>query len=853
MSASSPGTLAHLLQPSSVPLYRLRNAGQLPHLRLQRALAGTALSCDSLLAVHPPALEAYHHLMPVMLRASSFSGQAAPLSEVFSLSPGTTGTDYLRFMAMHFAARAANHTYGAVFSAAVALRNSVPIHALRINNFSDDEAVIVDFALRMGTVPSSLTNLSVDSISVVMRDPAAVEAILLAIAFGGIIGRLTYLLAIDIEAALVRPIQFIEASGWTPGACQIVQPSDPLQEMPATILRTDLLEEEAPHVTGSASSTASSHSSAGTAASGHSHSTGRGLAQSPSGSSSSSNSGTSSGSSSATRAYSGHAFSIGRALGLGSSSSSSAASSDGGLFSSFMTVQTLKKFDSARLETVPESLSQIGLWLMDRVGHSFPILTHIHHHHPRRALAAALDSALSRNHSTVSLRAKYLAALVFANVVSNKAMAEEFAGVCGTSSKKRPVNAATIRAVQNFSRSRLPPVLRPPGVAGRGEVIDFGRPIDVSLDVPDIATCSDLSDRERMIIILTRTATPAWSSDVDATDPPIPRSVVGALEEIFDHDEIVEICWWLSLIQGLYHLYQYYMLASQSDSSANNEYPVPYMGEMARRARAALEPSSLLPPRPAATSAAVAYDEHLRATVVARHRRIVPYDTASVSGRRGAASSHRYFVGPNVRRTRRRAAAGSSRSTSTGTGRSRSHRQEDPHPDTVASMLNNYRVPFSQLKVKHYAMLKLEKVMLGAAPNSDQYLAIFPPGWRTAMVIIPNMLNVPQLLLGTGTPSSVIGVAMHYSSRASKSRYCSLHTCVFALRRGVPAEVIRSNAFNEQQAVAVDAALRLGTFPSTMTRECRELLYQVHTPDNVEWIISMYARSYPDNEKESER
>lgn len=99
-----------------------------------------------------------------------------------------------------------------------------------------------------------------------------------------------------------------------------------------------------------------------------------------------------------------------------------------------------------------------------------------------------------------------------------------------------------------------------------------------------------------------------------------------------------------------------------------------------------------------------------------------------------------------------------------------------PHPETIAAMLLKQRVSFGQLKVRHYAMLKLEKLMLGAAPNTDAYLAIYPTGLRTSMLLVPNLLNIPHILLGTATPSSVIGVAMHYSSRASKSRYCSLHT-----------------------------------------------------------------------------
>jgi hypothetical protein len=164
-------------------------------------------------------------------------------------------------------------------------------------------------------------------------------------------------------------------------------------------------------------------------------------------------------------------------------------------------------------------------------------------------------------------------------------------------------------------------------------------------------------------------------------------------------------------------------------------------------------------------------------------------------------------------------------------------RQEPPHPDTIAAMLLNYRLSFAQLKVQYYPMLKLEKLLLGHATNASQYFAIWPTGYRTCNLIIPNFLNCPQLLLGSTARSAIIGMVMHYSSRASKSRYCSLHTCVFAMRRGVPAEVLRSNLFSEGQATAVDAALRLGTFPSTMTKASRDLLYQTHSSDDVEWII----------------
>lgn len=164
-----------------------------------------------------------------------------------------------------------------------------------------------------------------------------------------------------------------------------------------------------------------------------------------------------------------------------------------------------------------------------------------------------------------------------------------------------------------------------------------------------------------------------------------------------------------------------------------------------------------------------------------------------------------------------------------------------PHPDTLAAMLVKQRVPFSRLKTRHYGMMKMQKLLTGSAPNLDGYLAIYPPGFRSYLLLIPNMLNIPHLLLGTATPSAVIGVAMHYSSRAAKSRYCSLNSAVFALRRGIPEAVLQSNMFSEGQAAAVDAALRLGSFPCTMTADCRKLLYKVHSRDDVEWIVVSIA------------
>lgn len=270
------------------------------------------------------------------------------------------------------------------------------------------------------------------------------------------------------------------------------------------------------------------------------------------------------------------------------------------------------------------------------------------------------------------------------------------------------------------------------------------------------------SKRERLLIALVKVATPSDSTKVDFHKHALPPGLVNELGDTFSTPEIVDFVFWMGLLEMLRRLDAYYLPSSgRSDDERRH---VPFMGDMAARARAALQDEGF---DVGVTTAALAHDDVLTSSVVHERKEVFPLVPRYPSHRIGVRALS--VLGFS-----------SSRGASSIVSREPSfvgQPADAPHPDTLAAMLYNFRIPFARLKVRHYGMMKLQKLMLGNATNMDSYLAIYPPGLRSYMLMIPNMLNVPNLLLGTGTPTSVIAVALHYSSRAAKSRYCSLHTC----------------------------------------------------------------------------
>ena len=74
---------------------------------------------------------------------------------------------------------------------------------------------------------------------------------------------------------------------------------------------------------------------------------------------------------------------------------------------------------------------------------------------------------------------------------------------------------------------------------------------------------------------------------------------------------------------------------------------------------------------------------------------------------------------------------------------------------------------FDELGETYKPDLAIVRELIGAVPNCDNHLEIWPPGFRTYNLVVPNFLNLPGSLLGQGAPKDLVGLAMYASSRAA--------------------------------------------------------------------------------------
>jgi alkylhydroperoxidase family enzyme len=170
----------------------------------------------------------------------------------------------------------------------------------------------------------------------------------------------------------------------------------------------------------------------------------------------------------------------------------------------------------------------------------------------------------------------------------------------------------------------------------------------------------------------------------------------------------------------------------------------------------------------------------------------------------------------------------------------------NPPPVTLARQLAPAAVDFATLHRRHGPLLALVRRLIGVVPNCDPYLEIWPTGFRTYNLMVPNLLNLPQLLLGQGAPRQVLGLAMYASSRAAACAYCSAHTCAFALRRGAPADKVaaataaldgQADRFDPGERAAIGAAVALSSVPATFGAAEREALARHYRPAEIDWLV----------------
>ncbi|MEM8922342.1 MAG: hypothetical protein AAGD35_02495 [Actinomycetota bacterium] len=157
-------------------------------------------------------------------------------------------------------------------------------------------------------------------------------------------------------------------------------------------------------------------------------------------------------------------------------------------------------------------------------------------------------------------------------------------------------------------------------------------------------------------------------------------------------------------------------------------------------------------------------------------------------------------------------------------------------PATLAETLVDDRIDFEELSKSYRPVLQMVDILIGVVPNCDPYLEIWPAGFRTYNLMVPNFLNLPNMLVGQGAPKDLVGLGMYMSSRAAECNYCSAHTCSFALRRGSTPEAITGEERTDAEAAVVALAEGLSTMPHTYDPKLADEVENHLGPDNTAWV-----------------
>ena len=155
---------------------------------------------------------------------------------------------------------------------------------------------------------------------------------------------------------------------------------------------------------------------------------------------------------------------------------------------------------------------------------------------------------------------------------------------------------------------------------------------------------------------------------------------------------------------------------------------------------------------------------------------------------------------------------------------------------TLAQEIQDSAVSFEALEKEYRPMLKLVEQLIGVIPNCDPYLEIWPTGFRTYNILVPNLLNLPAAMIGAKSTTELVALAMYTASRAAECMYCSAHTCSFALRRGVTPDTIIGNYTAEEAAVA-KVAEGISRFPTHLPKADITDLRKYIGDAEIEWIV----------------
>jgi hypothetical protein len=164
----------------------------------------------------------------------------------------------------------------------------------------------------------------------------------------------------------------------------------------------------------------------------------------------------------------------------------------------------------------------------------------------------------------------------------------------------------------------------------------------------------------------------------------------------------------------------------------------------------------------------------------------------------------------------------------------------DAPPTTLYELLLPHRVHFPDLLERHAAyatIFRLIRSLISVAPNCAPIMEIWPPALKSYNVLVPAFLNLPFILWGVAAPRRLLGLGMYYSSRGQGCMYCSMHSCVFSLRRGTPAASLQGMHLSQQESVVARTAYALGSIPCRIAEADRAAMRAAFSASDEEWLI----------------
>lgn len=155
---------------------------------------------------------------------------------------------------------------------------------------------------------------------------------------------------------------------------------------------------------------------------------------------------------------------------------------------------------------------------------------------------------------------------------------------------------------------------------------------------------------------------------------------------------------------------------------------------------------------------------------------------------------------------------------------------------TLAEHLESDIVELVDLHDTYGPFLGVVRELIGVVPDCDTYLEIWPAGFRTYNLCVPNFLNLPNSIVTNNDLKAHMGLAMYVSSRTAECPYCAAHTGSYALRRGASQSAIDGSSRTELEQAIVELAEGMASEPSTFDRSVLNELGKHLSSDDIEWI-----------------